>query len=167
MAKLTEKDLPRLAAAMNGPLRAAAGRGVASAAQAVLALVMRETSRKKALNIGTYKNAWKAVRVDAVSWRVANATPYAAVIEYGRRPGKGVPIGPLRLWVIRKLQEPEATADRVAMLISRRIKRRGLPARRVLSDVVDGGKVQSILNREVRREVQAEVQRILAAGGVP
>lgn len=69
-----------------------------------------------------------------------------AAIEHGRRPGKGVPIDPLKVWVRRKLgaqirdlravarkaklRQPrnfEKEVEQVAFKVSRSIKKRGIP----------------------------------------
>ncbi len=149
--------------ALKGRLRDAALKGVASAALATEALVKTETSRKKAVNTGAYKSAWRAQQISADRWRVANAMPYAAVIEFGRRPGSFPPIGPIRLWAVRKLGISMEEASGVAFLIARKIARNGIAGRFVLQEQIDNGKVQRILNREVRREVLAAV----AAGSAP
>lgn len=164
-------NLPLLAGAplmANTRLQTAATRGLASAAQAVVALAMRETSRKGAVNLGTLKSSWVARQVDAESWQVRNSQIYAAVVEYGRRPGARMPPqGPIKLWVIRKLGVPEAEADDIAFRVARKIAKRGIKGKFILGEVRDNGTIQQIVNREVRREVLSEVATILAEGGTP
>lgn len=46
---------------------------------------------------------------------------YAEAMEYGRRPGKQPPIGPIALWVIRKGIAPKEEALGVAYVIARAI----------------------------------------------
>ena len=69
--------------------------------------------------------------------RVSNPLEYALPMEYGRRPGKGIPPEPLQLWVRRKLGVTNAeTITRkgvkrlgykaIAFLISRHAKTKGL-----------------------------------------
>lgn len=154
-------------ARLQGTLRDAARRGIASAALAVEAVVKSETSRKKAVNTGAYKSAWRTQQMAPDKWRVANATPYAAVIEFGRRPGRFPPIGPIRLWAVRKLGVSMQEAAGIAFLIARKIARSGIQGRFVLEEQVTNGKVQRLLNQEVRREVLAAAAAAAAAGGTP
>ena len=118
-----------------------------------------------AVNTGHYRRSWRA-SAGAAGPRIINTAPYAAVIEHGRRPGKGVPIEPLAQWVLRKLgnevrrQLREAgrkrtTADErllvargIAVNISRAIKRRGLKGRHVLQRI--SGELGKIASHEVK-----------------
>ena len=102
-----------------------------------------------AVNTGHFLRSWAVARNNRGA-SIVNSSPYAAVVEYGRRPGKGVPIGPLAQWVLRKLggkmglnklrkKGGVAGADRrlaaaraVAYVISAAIKKRGLKGRHIL-----------------------------------
>lgn len=98
-----------------------------------------------AVNIGHYRRSWKWTKIHN-GVRIYNNAPYAAVIEEGRRPGKGVSReGQVALarWAIRKgLVEGKgkaraAAAKGVAFAISRALKKRGLKGRRVMGRVLD------------------------------
>lgn len=59
--------------------------------------------------------------------RVGPRAEYAIVLEKGRKPGKGIPIEPLTLWVKRKIGVSDERAARsMAFAISRKAKRRGI-----------------------------------------
>ncbi len=61
-------------------------------------------------------------KVEAV---VGTPSPYGAVVEMGRRPGKMPPVAPLALWAERKLGVAPDDARNVAFLIARKIAKKG------------------------------------------
>ena len=64
---------------------------------------VRLTDEAGAVDLTTYKASWEHRRTlnGAI---LRNTAPYAAVIEYGRRPGApGPPLEPILKWVKRKL----------------------------------------------------------------
>jgi hypothetical protein len=56
---------------------------------------------------------------------VASSVFYAPIVEAGRRPGRRPPLGPIKLWVARKLSVPTSQVARVAFLVARKIGRGG------------------------------------------
>jgi hypothetical protein len=52
-------------------------------------------------------------------------TPYAPVIEYGRKPGTMPPVDAIKLWVVRKLGISGKEADSAAWGIAKNIAKRG------------------------------------------
>ena len=87
----------------HGPIvRAAVHRGLHSAALRTKANLTRETQRK-ASDTGTLAKSWFLV-----PWlrgvALYNTQAYAAVIEYGRRPGTMPPVEAIEVWVRRKLK---------------------------------------------------------------
>lgn len=104
LVKLTVKDVR--AAALE-----AAHRGVS--------LTVRRTNVEDLVDLGAYKNAWKARRLRGPEGgaEIRNDAPYAGVIEFGRRPGRpGPPLQPILDWVDSKLVrngsiEPEEAED--------------------------------------------------------
>lgn len=59
---------------------------------------------------------------------VASTQPYAPPVERGRQPGKFPPMGPILLWVRRKLGAgSEKEARSIAFLVARKIARKGTP----------------------------------------
>jgi hypothetical protein len=107
-----------------------------------------------AFNTGAYLRAWKSRGTDQGAV-VFNDSPYAGIIEFGRRPGARMPpIDVIEHWVIRKglAKTVQKAAGRkrsaakklaaayaaaresrsIAFVIARAIKRRGLIARRVM-----------------------------------
>lgn len=110
------------------------------AAQRGVADVVEATNKKGVVDTGHYKRSWRAVPTDEGA-ELVNDTPYASVIEYGRRPGApGPPVAPILDWVRRKLVpegavEPE-DAERVAHAIRNAIHKHGTKPRYVLRDLV-------------------------------
>ncbi len=58
---------------------------------------------------------------------VGSPTPYAPVIEYGRKPGKMPPIDAIKFWVHRQkyFEVPEEEEESVAWAIAKNIAKRG------------------------------------------
>lgn len=106
-----------------------------------------------AVNTGAYRRAWKWRETnEGVS--IFNNMPYAPVIEYGRRPGKGISReGQIALarWVRRKMKVKESEAKGIAYCIARAHKRRGLKGRRVLRDSLKS--MKNVLNAEVEKAI--------------
>lgn len=71
---------------------------------------------------------------------VGSTSPYAPVIEEGRKPGRGVSQAgqqSIALWAEKVLGVAPAEALGVAYLVARKIKRVGIPAKRPFAKVVD------------------------------
>jgi len=90
-------------------------------------------------NEGHFKRSWKHVPTHDGA-ELVNDAPYAAVIEYGRRPGaRPPPFGPILRWVELKLVqegavEPEEAED-VAWAIRQSIATKGIPPKRILGSL--------------------------------
>lgn len=107
------------------------------------------------INLHHYLDGWQAKKLDngAVLF---NDTPYAAVIERGRRPGSRMPPKKaIAEWLEQKLRgriknrkKRLAEASSLAYVVARAIGRRGLPAKRILR------KTKRKLNPMVRRAVR-------------
>lgn len=135
--------------------------GLASAALQGVGVVKNATLRappasknggKGAVNTGAFLQAWSSQTTRSGA-RIFNSASYAAVVEYGRRPGATMPpIAPLQQWVLRKLAKKVgitkllgktagrargaggadvrlAAAHGIALSIARAIKHRGLKGR--------------------------------------
>lgn len=71
---------------------------------------------------------------------VGTPSPYAPVIEAGRRPGKGVSQEgqkAIAMWAVARLGVEPARADDVAFLISQKIRRHGIAAKRPMQKVLE------------------------------
>lgn len=76
---------------------------------------------------GALRRGWITELVSDSEAVVYNTEEYALAVEEGRRPGKGIPIEPLQLWVRRVLGLTNPVEIRsVAFLISRKAKLKGL-----------------------------------------
>lgn len=149
-----------------GPrFKIAARRGAIRAGMRAVSTLQRATSAAApanpqqvgvggAVNTGYYKRAWKTLGTpDGAD--VFNTAVYAGVIEHGREPGRGVPLTPLTNWAQRRLGLSREEAKRVAYVISRRIKKRGLVARNVMEDSLPT--IEADFEHEVKRELDREL----------
>jgi hypothetical protein len=80
-----------------------------------------------------YLNGWQVSSPRWGSIAIQNVTPYAQVIETGRRRGARMPpIRAIEGWVIRKLGVKKIHARGVAIAVAKSISRRGIRGRHVL-----------------------------------
>ena len=106
---------------------------------------------------GTYRRGWKFVRVKEGA-EVYATTPYAAIVEDGRRPGKMPPIEPLVGWVKRKGlvtgrgKKAQADARGAAFAIARAIAKRGIRGRKVFARA----------SKKLRAEVRQAIKKAMA-----
>lgn len=141
-------------------------RGLMSAALQAKVIMVRQTDNappasprgsRGAVNTGAYRQAWKAsaeTRVGSQGLLVGNSSPYAGVIEYGRRRGaKRPPIEPIARWAQRKLRLPYPKAKGIAFVIAKRIGERGLKARQVLTSRTTTSLLIEGMKRDVLREL--------------
>lgn len=105
---------------------------------------------------GTYRRSWKFEDIPGGA-TVYNFTPYAAVIEDGRRPGaKAPPLAVIQAWLLRKGivkgrgKTAAANARAMAFVVARAIKRRGLPGRHILRFASQ--RLDKIVQAELARE---------------
>jgi hypothetical protein len=130
-------------------------RGLANGGLRAVAMMNAE-SHRKAFDRGSYARSWRS-RIDKSSLEVYSVSPYAGVIEKGRRPGRRPPpTKALIPWVRRKLRVGRDEAKGVAFVVARAIGRRGIKGKYVLAGMEDR------LAREIEREVMFEVEKVLA-----
>jgi hypothetical protein len=113
-----------------------------------------------AVNTGNYLRRWRTMRhADGAS--VYNPTPYAGVIDLGRRPGSRMPpIGIIARWIQRRLAVPEAAARQSAFVIARAIAQRGLIGRRVMSHPVALRQMAKFFQDEFVKELDRELEKL-------
>ncbi len=103
-----------------------------------------------------FVNGWKW-RMDsgslALSGEVRNDVPYAAVVEYGRRPGRPMPphSDVFEAWLLSKGLDPK-----LSFVIRRAIGRDGTKGRRILEEVMqrDRAQIFVILERAFRNGLE-------------
>jgi hypothetical protein len=111
-----------------------------------------------ALDTGLYKAAWKTGSLPNGA-SVFNDRPYAGVIDYGRRPAP-VSRGGVRnleAWAKRKLKLGQAQARAAAWAIAKKLEKRPLLARKVLSGDLDG--LVKLVEEEILHELDVELGR--------
>lgn len=133
-----------------------------------------------AFNTGAYARAWKSTVIPN-GVRLFNDSPYAAVIEKGRRAGSRMPpLEAIERWVLRRLRTKAGTYKRgkragqeklrkfgadedlmkaVALQIARAIARRGLRPRLVM------GRVMNQLVQTFTNEIENTLDAALNALG--
>jgi hypothetical protein len=135
----------------------AAQRGAMRGALRGVSTMQRATTKAKAVNVGTYRLGWKWGRIpDGV--RIYNAVAYAAIIEWGRRKQGGMPPTlEIANWAQRKLGLSREDAKHAAFAIARKIQKRGLRPRKVMTKQVH--RLQKDFLTEVAKEIEKEVRR--------
>lgn len=105
-----------------------------------------------------YLRGWKAQRTSDGAV-VFNNTPYAGVIELGRRPGARQPPSHVFVpWLKHKLHVPESAAKGIAFLVARAIAKRGLEGRHILDASLPD--IVKYVDVEITRELQKEWSKI-------
>jgi hypothetical protein len=77
---------------------------------------------------GSYRRSWHVIDIPN-GVRIASTSPYASVIDHGRRPGSWSNIQALTTWVKRHGMDGDPRS--IAFAIAAAIKKRGLPAKKV------------------------------------
>lgn len=143
-------------------------RGLLSASRQALPILVRQTDlavpasangSRGAVNTGAYRQAWKAEpKQGFLSFRygllVSNRMPYSGVIEYGRRRGaRPPPTEAIARWAQRKLGLPYKKARGIAFVIAKKIGKRGLQPRRVLTSRTTLDLLKDALQRDMLHEL--------------
>ena len=93
---------------------------------------------------------------------VASRVPYAGYVEFGRRPGGGMPPWregtPLYRWVAYKPGPPDESVERVSFLVARAIARRGIPGRRMFARALEEN--QGRVDRRIRELLDEIARRV-------
>jgi hypothetical protein len=115
-----------------------------------IATAIQTTTPRRPFDRGTYQNSWKVVPLPDGA-RLYSSSPYASVIERGRRPGFGVSragIQALQGWARRHGMDNPLSA---AFAIAAKIKKEGQPAKLVLE------RASKLLAAEVRKAYHAAI----------
>lgn len=113
-----------------------------------------------AVNTGQYKRSWKFQELPD-GGKLFNNAPYAPIIEYGRRPGKGISqVGQIAVatWAMRRLGVDYSQAKGIAFCLSRKYKRVGLKGRYVLRDSLP--EIETAINAEVKTQIDRTLKRL-------
>jgi hypothetical protein len=163
--KVPEAQLDAMRAFLeSGTVERAAKAGLLSAAFRGRVRAVWYTGRRHKVDTGRFRNAWKASPLKNGAM-LSNDTPYAAVIEAGRRPGARMPpLGPIEAWARRKkISIPP-------IVIARAIAARGIPGAFIFRDTMKV--MPKFIDDEVRREVKGAFRTFLlgpafGSGGTP
>lgn len=110
---------------------------------------VRLTNEEALVHTGAFKRGWTV----ADGPTVRNDTPYAAVLEHGRRPNRpGPPIAPIREWVRLKLGKTGPEGERIAWAIRNSIHRKGSRPRKLMFRVFQ--KMKPWFRAEVERRLR-------------
>jgi len=102
------------------------------------------------------------VRASPVQMAGTSPHEYANYVEFGRRPGKWPPVGPIQLWVIRKLSPPADELDSIVFLVRRKIGTKGTEPKKMFHRAwAEGGKtrVQRIFDQVPQKAVKRFAMR--------
>lgn len=148
--KLTMRDWAAQQKKLADDFGKVVARGLHSGGMRAVLFLQNETSRLNIFDRGGYKRGWKYELVKNFHGvRIFNSSPYASVIEEGRRPGaRQPPTSAILPWVRRKLGVRGKAANGVAFVVARAIGRDGIPGKHVLAGAED--KIADILVGEMR-----------------
>jgi hypothetical protein len=169
--RVDPSKLGHLEAQLQHRLVAIKSRAALSAAQRSVALMQQRTRQAPpanpsgigqggAVNTGNYLRRWRAMR-QANGASVYNPTPYAGVIELGRRPGSRMPpVGIIARWIQRRLSVSIEVARQSAFIIARAIAERGLLGRRVMTHPTALRKMAKFFQDEFTKELDRELMKL-------
>lgn len=163
--------LPAMLVMLANRAHAATGAALTSAAMRIRGEVVRRSQTLKSdkgfpgFNTGYFARGWKVDKVVESSVldsyiRIFNSTPYAGVLEYGRRAGVRPPSNALIPWVRRKLRVDAKRAPGVAFAVARAIGKRAIAGRHYISDPA----FQRNMSDMFRMEVVRVLNRYLTTG---
>ena len=134
--------------------------GLFSASMRARVIVDQESVRKRVMNTGYYRRAWKTFAMfEEHAVRVYNVAPYAGVVEYGRRPGGRMPpVRPIARWAERKFGIPYEEALGISFGIAKKIQKAGIPGKHVLTDALPT--LSRAFEQEIQRELRAMLNRV-------
>ena len=144
----------------------AARRGLVAAAQGARTMLVRSTDRavpasergaSGAVNSGHFKSRWIAEERGGDTIHIENSTPYAGVIEGGRRAGgRFPPRAAIAAWAMRRMHLSEMQAKSAAFLIARAIAKRGLQPRHVMASAMPG--IAKLAHAELQSALRQAMQ---------
>jgi len=153
---------------LGGNFAPAMRRGVLSGTLRSIPILLRATSEAPpanpgmvgsggAVNTGRYRQSWSAEPTSKGAV-VYNSAPYSPIVEYGRRPfSRRPPVRPLELWAMRRLGAKAADAKSIAWAIATAIARRGLVARKVMTNALPA--IVDAVDKGITAELQKELAR--------
>jgi hypothetical protein len=153
MASATDlHSLSRRFKALGPKLRGAITKGMLTGALRGVSTLQRATTKAKAVNTGRYRMGWK-YQFMPTGVRLYNDTPYAAIIEFGRRWGRRPPIEPLAQWAMRKLGLTAKEARSAAFAIANSMAKKGIPGKHVIQN--SRAKLERDFKTEIKRACKA------------
>lgn len=125
-----------------------------------IAAVQRDAAANTPVSTGTLRRSYKPTITPFTGTLTNTATPYARIVEEGRRPGAAMPPpGSLMDWMRRAgitSGMTEAQARGVEYVIRRKIGRDGIPARRMMATALETN------TPAIRREFSQALARFMA-----
>ncbi len=146
----------------------AAKKGLVSGAARAIPILHRATdvappasdspkSPRGANNTGQFRRSWKTSRTSD-GMTIFNSSSYAPTVEGGRRKGaKMPPSREIARWAQRRAGLSRAEAERVAFVMARAIKKRGLKPRNILRDSLP--EIKKVIVEELLHELRLELNR--------
>jgi len=135
--KVAPKDLGKYEKKLKEQFRPTMRAAMETGGRRALAQVQSLSSSQVRPFTGSFSMWWLGQLIDWNAYRVWNSTPYAAPVEYGRRPGaKPPPVRALEPWVEKVLQVAPNRVRSVAFLVAKAIGRRGIKGRNILEQAL-------------------------------
>lgn len=178
MPEIPFSDLPKFLARLGKNKQAQMRKAAKGAAQRGVSFIVRvaipNAQPHAPFDRGLYSNSWKDTPIPK-GHRLYSDSPYAGIIEWGRRPGAWPPIQPIREWVYRKMRHgstrgkgaktwtrkntakggsQESELNSIAFLIARHIKEHGIPPKHILAGSVKT--IRGYFSEELRELIQKE-----------
>jgi hypothetical protein len=153
MAQMTLAQFQKYLDSQPPKLKAAVVRGLRSAAQRGVGVVVEEIDKAEpypAVNTGSLRQSARAENTEYGAAIVVDA-PHAAPINNGTRPFYP-PIGPLVVWAMRKFGVTENEAHKIARNVAKKIAEEGIEPRHFFEKAM--ARMDAIIEAEVGRELQ-------------
>lgn len=132
---------------------------VRSGALRAVVEIQDQTRASDTVDTGRYLRSWKTQPTEN-GVVISNDSPYAGIIELGRRAGSRMPpVQVIARWAQRRLGLSRREAEHAAWAIAKSIAVKGIAAKRVL------GKAMPAVRKIIREEVLRELARFFTSTG--
>jgi len=133
-------------------------RGMVSGAARCVVVMQDATRAARVMDTGYYLRAWESSST-ADGARVYNVSPYAGVIEHGRRPGARMPpVQVIARWLQRARGLSRKEAEAAAFPVARAIAARGIAGKQVMTKALP--QLMAAVEAEVLRELEARLAQL-------
>jgi hypothetical protein len=130
-------------------------RGMVSGAARCVVIMQEATRTAKVFDTGYYLRAWQSAPTDTGA-RIFNVSPYAGIIELGRRAGARMPpVQVIAKWLQRARGLSRKEAEAAAFGVARSIAKRGIAGKLVMNNALP--RLIAAVEDEILRELEAKL----------